>query len=79
LVDPGIGTYEDCDRADMLYNDCRICDKWPKVVGAKAWITLEMIEEGFWISVVVGICMKVCVSDLINFRWVERNAYMLDA
>jgi hypothetical protein len=39
----------------MLYNDRRICDKWPKVIGSKAWIALEVVKEGFGIGVVVWI------------------------
>jgi hypothetical protein len=42
----------------MLYNDRRICDKRPKVIGSKAWIALEVVKEGFRIGVVVWIYMN---------------------
>lgn len=58
MIDPGIRTYEDCDGTDVLNNDSRICDKWPKVVRAKARVTLKMIKEGFWICIIVRICMR---------------------
>ena len=52
----------------MLYNDCRICDKWPKVIGSKAWIALEVIKEGFGIGIVVWIYMNRSMSDRVSLR-----------
>ena len=50
----------------MLHNDRRICDKWPKVIGSKAWIALEVVKEGFGIGVVVWIYMDGNVSDMVS-------------
>jgi hypothetical protein len=50
----------------MLYNDRRICDKRPKVIGSKAWIALEMVKEGFRIGVVVWIYMNRSMSDVVS-------------
>ena len=50
----------------MLYNDRRICDKWPKVIGSKAWIALEVVKEGFGIGVVVWIYMNRSMSDMVS-------------
>jgi hypothetical protein len=50
----------------MLYNDRRICDKRPKVIGSKAWIALEVVKEGFGIGVVVWIYTNRSMSDMVS-------------
>jgi hypothetical protein len=50
----------------MLYNDRRIGDKWPKVIGSKAGIALEVVKEGFGIGVVVWIYVNGSMSDTVS-------------
>ena len=80
MIDPRICAYEDCDRADMLYNDRRVGDKWPKVIGSKAWIALEVVKEGFGIGVVVWIYMNRSMSDMVSIeRWsAVHTGWMFD-
>ena len=80
LEDARVRAYEDCDRANMLYNDRRVGDEWPKVVGSQARVTLKMVEEGFGIGVVVGIYAEVRVSGPVGLsrKMAVHTRWMFD-
>lgn len=47
----------------MLYDDCRVCDERPEIVGLQAGIALEVFEEGF----LVGVIIRVYILSVIDF------------
>lgn len=57
LMNANEAYHEDYDSAHMLYNDSRVGDQGPEVVGFQAGIALEVLEERGLVSVVIGICL----------------------
>lgn len=46
----------------MLHDDSRISDQWPEIIRTNARVSLEMIEEGFGIGVIIRVCCLVLLS-----------------
>lgn len=62
LVDAYKADDKYADRADMLYNDGRVCDEGPEVVRFKSGVALEVFKEGPLIGVIVRICAVDSIS-----------------
>jgi len=55
LKDAYKGDDEEDDGADVLDNDGCVCHEWPEEVRLEAWISLQLLEEGCLVSVVIRI------------------------
>jgi hypothetical protein len=55
LEDASEAANEYCDTAYMLHDYCGVGDQSPELVGLETWISLEMVEECVFISVVVRV------------------------
>jgi hypothetical protein len=62
MVDAHKADHKYAYRADMLYNDGRICDQGPEVVRLEPGVALEVLEEG----PLVGIIVRICTVHLIS-------------
>ena len=56
LVDGDEAADEDEHGADVLDDDGGVGDERPELVGLEARVALEVVEEGGFVGVVVGVC-----------------------